>query len=128
MMNEGNLLNFPGNAGESTSKTGSVDTETKSGAIGTKAGHEAMPVDQSAPGADDSNIYYNNSSSFWLHATVHFSDFTATRLRLPLGTKDKKEARARRDLIFSVLREVEGFVASPSAKKHGLTRHFKHAA
>lgn len=121
------MLSFPANAGEITAKNESAGAETKIGSAGTKAGHKAKPLDHSAAG--DSNIYFNNSSSFWLHATVHFSDFTASRLRLPLGTKDKKEAIARRDLIFSVLRSVEGFVACPSAKsKHGLTRHFKHAA
>lgn len=126
-MSTNKLLSFPANAGEFTAKKEFVGAETKIDATGAKAGHKAKPLDHSAAG--DSNIYFNNSSSFWLHATVHLSDFTASRLRLPLGTKDKKEAIARRDLIFSVLRELEGFIASPSAKsKHSLTRHFRHAA
>lgn len=125
MMNKGNLLKFPSNAGETTLKTKSLAAETKSAVANDKAASKAKP--EGSPESDDSNLWFNNSF-FWLHATAWFSDSTAERLRLSLGTKDIAEARARRDLIFSVLRDLEGFVVSPSAKKHGLTRHFKHAA
>jgi hypothetical protein len=119
------LLPFPANAGESTLKTKSLAAENKSAVANDKASSKAKP--EGSPESDDSNLWFNNSF-YWLHATAWFSDSTAERLRLSLGTKDIEEARARRDLIFSVLRELEGFTASPSAKKHGLTRHFKHAA
>jgi hypothetical protein len=105
MMNTKTLLKFPATSEESTGKS------------------------KGKPNPEDHNIWLNNDSAFWLHSTVHFSDFTAARVRLSLQTTCVEEARQRRDLIFSVLHELEGFIASPSAKsKHGLTRHFKHAA
>jgi hypothetical protein len=125
MMNKGNLLKFPSNAGETTLKTKSLVAETKSAVANDKASSKAKP--EGNPKSDDSNLWLNNSF-YWIHATAWFSDSTAERLRLSLGTKDIAEARARRDLIFGVLRELEGFTASPSARNHGLRRHFKHAA
>jgi hypothetical protein len=127
MMNTKSLLQFPADAGEFAPTNEPAGTETKTGPNAAKAGSTAKP--EGHPNSEDSNLYLNNSSTFWLHATVHLSDFTATRLRLPLGTKDIEEARARRDLIFRFAREVEGFVASPSAhRKRAQPRHFKHAA
>ena len=124
-MNKGTLLKFPSNAGESTVKTKSLVAETKSAVAKSKPSNKAKLEGHAE--SDDSNLWFNNSF-YWLHATAWFSDSTAERLRLSLGTKEIEEARARRDLIFGVLRDLEGFTASPSARNHGLRRHFKHAA
>lgn len=105
MMNTKKLLQFPADSGDSKGKS------------------------KSHIGPEDHNIWLNNDSAYWLHATVHFSDFTAARLRMNLHTSCVEEARQRRDLIFSFARSVAGFVGSPSAKaKHSQPRHFKHAA
>ena len=74
------------------------------------------------------HIWLNNGVWF-CHLTVHKKDYTKSRIRISLGTKNVEQARERRDLLFRFAREAEGFVASPSANpKSGLPRHFKHAA
>ena len=47
----------------------------------------------------DHNIW-NNNGTYWLHATVHHPDYTKERVRVSLGTKDRDEARQRRDFIL----------------------------
>ena len=47
----------------------------------------------------DHNIW-NNNGTWWLHATVHHPDYTKERVRVSLGTKDRDEARQRRDFIL----------------------------
>jgi hypothetical protein len=43
---------------------------------------------------------WNNHGTWWLHATVHLPDYTKERVRVSLGTKDRDEARQRRDFIL----------------------------
>ena len=47
----------------------------------------------------DHNIW-NNNGTWWLHATVHHPNYTKERVRVSLGTKDRDEARRRRDFIL----------------------------
>ncbi len=47
----------------------------------------------------DHNIW-NNNGTWWLHATVHHPDYTKERVRVSLGTKNREEARQRRDFIL----------------------------
>ncbi|MFM7374502.1 MAG: hypothetical protein ACKO39_05055 [Chthoniobacterales bacterium] len=47
----------------------------------------------------DHNIW-NNNGTFWCHFTVHNPDFTKERVRVSLHTKDRDEARQRRDFIM----------------------------
>ncbi len=56
----------------------------------------------------DHNIW-NNNGTWWLHATVHHPDYTKERVRVSLGTKDREEARLRRDFI---LRGTHAIVAT----------------
>ena len=43
---------------------------------------------------------WNNNGKWWCHHTLHHSDFTAERKRVPLHTRDVVEARKRRDKLF----------------------------
>ena len=47
----------------------------------------------------DHNIW-NNNGTFWCHFTVHNPDYTKERVRVSLHTKDRNEARQRRDFIM----------------------------
>lgn len=47
----------------------------------------------------DHNIW-NNNGTWWVHFTVHHPDHTKERIRRSLGTKDRLEARRRRDIIM----------------------------
>jgi len=47
----------------------------------------------------DHNIW-NNNGTWWCHFTVHNPDFTKERVRVSLHTKDREEARLRRDFIM----------------------------
>lgn len=47
----------------------------------------------------DHNIW-NNNGTFWCHFTVHNPDYTKERVRVSLHTKDRDEARQRRDFIM----------------------------
>lgn len=47
----------------------------------------------------DHNIW-NNNGTWWCHFTVHNPDFTKERVRVSLHTKDRHEARRRRDFIM----------------------------
>jgi hypothetical protein len=46
---------------------------------------------------------WNNHGTWFLHYTVHPTEFTKERIRRSLGTKDLNLARARRDAFFSHL-------------------------
>lgn len=48
----------------------------------------------------DHHIWSNNGT-FWLAFTVHCQDYTKTRIRQSLGTKDIAVARQRRDALFA---------------------------
>jgi hypothetical protein len=47
----------------------------------------------------DHNIW-NNNGTWWCHFTVHNPDYTKERVRVSLHTKDRDEARQRRDFIM----------------------------
>ena len=47
----------------------------------------------------DHNLW-DNHGTFWCHFTVHRPDFTKERVRLSLATRDRLEARQRRDALF----------------------------
>jgi hypothetical protein len=46
---------------------------------------------------------WNNHGTWFLHYTVHPTQFTKERIRRSLGTKDLALARTRRDAFFSHL-------------------------
>ena len=43
---------------------------------------------------------WNNNGKWWAHITVHNSDFTSERKRIPLRTRDVIEARRNRDKLM----------------------------
>lgn len=43
---------------------------------------------------------WNNNGTWWCHFTVHNPDYTKERVRVSLHTKDRVEARQRRDFIM----------------------------
>lgn len=47
---------------------------------------------------------WNNHGVWWCHYTVHPTDWTKQRIRASLGTRDRTEARARRDALFARIR------------------------
>jgi hypothetical protein len=51
---------------------------------------------------------YNNNGNWWLHYTVHLTDYTKRRVRLSLRTRDLPTARRRRDEIFARLIAGQG--------------------
>ena len=56
-------------------------------------------VKTNKPSNPDHHIW-NNNGTFWCHYTVHEADHTKRRVRTPLYTKDREEARARRDALL----------------------------
>lgn len=40
---------------------------------------------------------YRNNGTWWIHYTVHLPDYTAHRVRKSLETRDRRQARQRRD-------------------------------
>ena len=44
---------------------------------------------------------WNNHGTWFLHYTVHPTQFTKERIRRSLGTKDLQLARTRRDVFFA---------------------------
>jgi hypothetical protein len=56
--------------------------------------------------ADNPNHHlWNNHGTWFLHYTVHPTQFTKERIRRSLGTKNLAVARTRRDVFFS---HIEG--------------------
>jgi hypothetical protein len=49
------------------------------------------------------HLFRNNGRTWWLHYTLHRSDYTAQRIRVSLGTSDLSIARARRDTALAHL-------------------------
>ena len=45
---------------------------------------------------------WNNNGTWWFHCTVHASDHTTHRIRRSLRTKDRSEARQRRDQLLGL--------------------------
>jgi hypothetical protein len=50
---------------------------------------------------------WNNHGTWWLHYTIHQPDYTKRRIRVSLETRNRKEARQRRDTLFAHL-ELKG--------------------
>lgn len=50
---------------------------------------------------------WNNHGTWWIHYTVHQSDYTKRRVRVSLETRHLREARTRRNAILTHL-ETEG--------------------
>ena len=69
----------------------------------------------------DHNIW-NNNGTYWLHATVHHPNYTKERVRVSLGTKDRDEARQRRDFILrgtsSIVSQLSRGMATPDMAGH----------
>ena len=59
----------------------------------------AVRVDSSNP---DHHLW-NNRGTWWCHFTLHKADYTAERVRVSLKTRDRLEARARRDELLSAI-------------------------
>ena len=57
----------------------------------------------------DHNIW-NNNGTWWCHFTVHNPDYTKERVRVSLHTKDRDEARARRDFIMRGTTAIAGTI------------------
>jgi hypothetical protein len=43
---------------------------------------------------------WNNNGTWWCHFTVHRPDYTKERVRVSLHTRNRDEARQRRDFIM----------------------------
>ena len=54
---------------------------------------------------------WNNHGTWWIHYTVHQSDYTKRRIRVSLETRNLREARQRRDTLFAHL-VAEGIEAT----------------
>lgn len=54
------------------------------------------------PSNPNHHLWWNNGC-WWVHFTVHRSDFTKERVRLSLRTNSIEVARARRDALFASL-------------------------
>lgn len=62
---------------------------------------------------------WNNNGTWWAHFTVHHPDHTKERVRVSLHTKDRNEARRRRDFIMrgtaSIVATIRRARALPAA-------------
>ena len=57
----------------------------------------------------DHNIW-NNNGTWWCHFTIHNPDYTKERVRVSLHTKDRNEARQRRDFIMRGTTAIAGTI------------------
>jgi len=57
----------------------------------------------------DHNIW-NNNGTWWCHFTIHNPDYTKERVRVSLHTKNRHEARARRDFIMRGTTAIAGTI------------------
>jgi hypothetical protein len=53
---------------------------------------------------------WNNNGTWWCHFTVHNPDYTKERVRVSLHTKDRHEARRRRDFIMRGSAAIAGSI------------------
>lgn len=60
--------------------------------------------------ADDHHIW-NNNGTWWCHYTVHKADYTKQRIRVSLGTRDRDEARDRRDQLLDGVATIAKAIA-----------------
>lgn len=73
-------------------------------------------VISSRHGSNPDHNIWNNHGTWWVHFTVHHPDNTKQRIRASLHTKDREEARRRRDVL------MQGTVAIAAKLPH---RHLK---
>ena len=64
----------------------------------------ALPILRINPRNPNHHLFRNNGRNWWLHYTLHQSDYTARRVRVSLGTSDLRLARERRDTAIIHLR------------------------
>jgi hypothetical protein len=50
--------------------------------------------------ANPDHHLWNNNGTWFVHYTIHPTPFTKQRIRASLGTKDKLQARVRRDQLL----------------------------
>ncbi len=62
----------------------------------------ATPAIRIASANPDHHLW-NNNGTWWIHYTLHLSDYTKHRVRKSLSTSRQEEARRRRDEIFADL-------------------------
>jgi hypothetical protein len=55
-----------------------------------------------APENPDHHLW-DNHGTWWCHFTVHLPDYTSQRRRVSLRTRDRGEARRRRDALLASL-------------------------
>lgn len=56
--------------------------------------------------SDDDHHMWNNNGTWWCHYTVHKADYTKQRIRVSLGTRDRNEARQRRDQLLDGVAKI----------------------
>jgi hypothetical protein len=54
------------------------------------------------PENPDHHIWFNNGT-WWCHFTLHLLDYTSQRRRVSLRTRDRGEARRRRDALLAAV-------------------------
>ena len=64
----------------------------------------------------DHNIW-NNNGTYWCHYTVHGPNNTAQRVRVSLETKDREEARKRRDDLLKNATNLSTKVPWPTVRR-----------
>jgi hypothetical protein len=64
----------------------------------------------------DHNIW-NNNGTYWCHYTVHDPNNTARRVRVSLETKDREEARKRRDDLLKNTANLSTRVPWPMVRR-----------
>ena len=64
-----------------------------------KSKSHSLRIDPDNP---DHHLYRNNGT-WWIHYTCHRPDYTVERVRHSLRTKDRAEARLRRDQLIEAL-------------------------
>ncbi len=55
---------------------------------------------------------YNNNGTWWIHYTIHLTDYTKQRIRSSLRTSDRLVARMRRDVTLTKLIGLERGIAA----------------
>ena len=69
-----------------------------------KSKSHSLRIDPDNP---DHHLYRNNGT-WWIHYTRHLPDYTVRRVRHSLRTKDRAEARLRRDRLIAGLLDERG--------------------
>lgn len=70
------------------------------------ARHSVSGTLATRPASDASDLVnpdhhlWNNRGTWWCHFTLHRPDYTAERIRVSLRTRDREEARLRRDELL----------------------------